>query len=231
MGGIGGSRLLAVLHLCDSLFPVGGFAYSDGLEAAAASGAIANAGALGDWLDVCLDELIARSEGPTLLLAWSAFDEENWEAIAALDAEVTALRPSATARRASRGMGLRLTVTWQALYPDATLARLVAHAREGGIGPAWPIAFGAVCASSGVDRRTSAEAFAYNRLAATISSAMRLMPIGQTDAHRLLAGTLARVPHVVDAMMARGARAESFAPAMDVAAMSQQYLHSRLFRS
>ena len=223
--------LLALLHLCDSLFPLGGFAYSDGLEAATASGAIADAAALGGWMDVCLDGPIASSEGPTVLLAWSAFHEKDWHTIAELDAEVIALRPSATARRASRAMGLRLAGTWQALYPDAGLAVLVAHARDGTIGPALPVAFAAVCASSGIDRRTSVEAFAYNRLAATVSAAMRLMPLGQTEAHRLLAGTLARVPGAVDAMVARHSRAESFAPAMDVAAMSQQYLHSRLFRS
>jgi urease accessory protein len=228
---MGGSRLLAVLHLCDSLFPLGGFAYSDGLEAATASGAIADACALGGWLDVCLDGPIARSEGPTLLLAWSAFHERDWDGLAQLDEEAAALRPSAAGRRASRAMGLRLAATWEALHPDAALAGLVARARDGSIGPALPVAFGAVCAASEVDRRTSAQAFAYNRLAATVSAAMRLMPIGQTEAHRLLAGTLARVPEVVDAMVARSARAESFAPAMDVAAMSQQYLHSRLFRS
>ena len=228
---MGGSELLALLHLCDSLFPVGGFAYSDGLEAATASGAIADAAGLRDWIDVCLAESIGRAEGPTVILAWSAFEARDWDAIATLDAEVTALRPSATARRASRAMGLRLAATWQTLYPDAALARLVVRARDARRGPALPVAFAAVCASSGIDRRTSVEAFAYTRLAATMSSAMRLMPIGQTDAHRLLAATLARVPRAVDAMLARGARAESFAPAMDIAAMSQQYLHSRLFRS
>jgi urease accessory protein UreF len=31
--------------------------------------------------------------------------------------------------------------------------------------------------------------------------------------------------------MAARARPESFTPAMDIAAMGQQYLHSRLFRS
>ena len=30
--------LLALLHLCDSLFPIGGFGYSDGLEAATTAG-------------------------------------------------------------------------------------------------------------------------------------------------------------------------------------------------
>ena len=56
------------------------------------------------------------------------------------------------------------------------------------------------------------------------------MRIGQTDAHAHLANTLERVPMIVDVMATR-ARPESFTPAMDVAAMTQQYLHSRLFRS
>jgi urease accessory protein UreF len=60
---------------------------------------------------------------------------------------------------------------------------------------------------------------------------MRLLPIGQTDAHRLLAGALTGVPRVVDRIAGRGGRIESFSPALDIAAMTQQYLHSRLFRS
>ena len=66
--------------------------------------------------------------------------------------------------------------------------------------------------------------------AATTSAALRLMRIGQTDAHARLASALGRVSMVVDAMATR-ARPESFTPAMDMSAMTQQYLHSRLFRS
>jgi urease accessory protein len=96
---------------------------------------------------------------------------------------------------------------------------------------ALPIAFAAACACSDIARRESVEAYAYTRLAATSSAAMRLLPIGQTDAHRLLAGALTRVPRVVDRIAGRGGRIESFSPALDIAAMTQQYLHSRLFRS
>ena len=60
---------------------------------------------------------------------------------------------------------------------------------------------------------------------------MRLMPIGQTDAHLLLSRTLERVPAAVDRLVSCGSDPESFTPAMDIAAMTQQYLHSRLFRS
>jgi urease accessory protein len=241
-----GASLVALLHLCDSLFPIGGFACSDGLESATASGAIATAADLRAWMTVCLDESLAGAEGPTVCLAWSAFHAQDWEAMARLDQEITALRPSSTSRRASRAMGLRLLTTWRALYPAAPVARLIELAHAGVVGPAWPVAFACVCAASSIERRVAVEAFAYHRLAASVSSAMRLMPIGQASAHALLAEALGRVPAMAEAVLVRSGPAASFprasfpiaafppasfTPAMDLAAMSQQYLHSRLFRS
>ncbi len=222
--------LLALLHLCDSLFPIGGFGYSDGLEAATAAGLVETPADLKAWLDVCLDEVVGRMDGPVALRAWSAFERQDWQALCALDEEITAMRPSSTIRRSSRAMGLRLVTTWGALYPDRRLEQLHDLARAQRLGPALPIAFGCACASAGVGMREAGAAFAYTRLASTTSAALRLIRIGQTDAHTQLAETLGRVPLVVEAMTTR-ARPESFTPAMDVTAMAQQYLHSRLFRS
>jgi urease accessory protein UreF len=84
---------------------------------------------------------------------------------------------------------------------------------------------------AGADVPSSIEAFAYTRLAATVSAAMRLMPVGQNDAHALLSRALDRVPAVACSIIDRDAAIESFAPAMDIAAMNHQYVHSRLFRS
>ena len=224
---------LALLHLCDSLFPVGAFAHSDGLESATSDGRVASHPDLRAWIDACLDETIGRLEGPAVWQAWAAARDEDWDALDALDEELNALRPSSAGRRSSVAMGQRLLTTWIALdrpWPERALGRWRV---EGSLraGPALPVAFAVACASSGIDRRDAVEAFAYTRLAATISAAMRLMPIGQTEAHALLARTLDRVPAVAAAIAERDARLESFAPALDIAAMRQQYLHSRLFRS
>jgi len=222
--------LLALLHLCDSLFPVGGFGYSDGLEAATAAGLVEAPADLQAWLDVCLDEVVGRMDGPVLLGAWSAFGQRDWPGLCELDDQVTAMRPASATRRSSRATGLRLVTTWNALYPTRRLAPVLDLARRQRLGPALPIAFGCACASAGVGLREAGAAFAYTRLASATSAALRLMRIGQTDAHAQLARTLERVPMVVEAMTAR-ARPESFTPAMDISAMAQQYLHSRLFRS
>jgi urease accessory protein len=223
---------LELLHLCDSLFPIGGFAYSDGLERATSDGTIADAAGLQAWLEAVLDDTIGRLEGPAVWHGWRAVADGDVAAMIQLDDELTALRPSSSARRSSRAMGQRLLTTWQALHPDARLERLATAAKEGLLGPVLPLAFAAACASAGVTRRESVDAYAYTRLAATVSAAMRLMPIGQTDAHRLLSRTLERVPAVVDRIAAGDDQPpESFTPMMDIAAMTQQYLHSRLFRS
>ena len=220
-------NLLPLLQLCDSLFPIGAFAYSDGLETAAGRAAPPfDAGELRAWIDVCLDETFGRMEGPAVWQAWTAFRDGDGDTLVMLDEELTALRPSSSGRRSSRAMGRRLLATWQTLHPDPRLERAVFRD-----GPALPVAFAGACACSDIDRRHAVEAFAYTRLAATISAAMRLMPIGQTGAHALLARTLERVPAVVDLVASRDASLESFAPAVDIAAMTQQYVHSRLFRS
>jgi urease accessory protein len=183
------------------------------------------------WMDVCLDETFGRLDGPAVWQAWSALHEQRWDVVEQLDSDLHALRPSSATRRSNRAMGLRLLTTWQALRPDARLAHLAAIARRERSGLSLPVAFAAACAGSGADRRGSLEAFGYTRLAATISAAMRLMPIGQTEAHGVLARSLDRLPGIADRIVARDGWPESFTPALDIALMSQQYLHSRLFRS
>ncbi|HEV3140717.1 MAG TPA: urease accessory UreF family protein [Vicinamibacterales bacterium] len=224
-------KLTTLLHLCDSLFPIGSFGYSDGLETATACGAIASVDDLRAWLDVCLDETIARTEGPAIRLARHAIDGGDWDELIAIDEDVTALRPASSVRRSSRAMGQRLVTTWQRLHPDVRLETLRSLMTAGRAGPTLPVAFAAASLCAGAEVTSSIEAFAYTRLTATISAAMRLMAIGQTDAHALLARTLDRVPAVVQDIIDRDARIESFAPAMDIAVMTHQYVHSRLFRS
>jgi urease accessory protein len=231
--------LLRLLHLCDSLFPIGAFGYSDGLEAAtgdvrlkpdttvecdtAPSHVVSGFSRtdLADWLEVCLDETIGRFEGPIVVCAHRAFTNGNRAELVRLDQESIAMRPSAAMRKSSRAMGRQLMSTWAALYPDPRFVDM--HS--------LPVAFGCVTAASAVSIRFAIEAFAYTRLAATASAAMRLMPIGQSETHRLLARTLERVPVVAEAVIARDAAPESFAPLVDIATMRHQYMHSRLFRT
>jgi len=222
------SALLSLLHLCDSLFPLGGYAHSEGLEAATAAGRVADAGDLRSWMEANLDETLGRAEGPAVVLAWRAFRDRRVQALSALDADLYALRPSSTARQASRAMGTRLLKTWQQVHP-AHEVQALGHVAAASL--TLPVAFGVICASAHVTERDTLEAFLYTRLAAATSSAMRLMSIGQHEAHTVLASLLTRVPSTAETILQRGESPAAFVPALDIAAMRQQYVHSRLFRS
>ena len=221
--------LVTLLHLCDSLFPVGAYGHSDGLEAATAAGRVSTGADLGAWMRASLAETFARTDGPALAAAWRAFGEYRWVVVDAVDAESHALRPSSTARQASRSMGARLVGTWRRLRPDE---RLTAYdARRVAPGPTLPVAFGLVCASADIALDAALTGYAYSRLAASASAAMRLVAVGQHEAHGLLAETLRLVPAAVTGIVDGAPALSAFAPALDLAAMSQQYVHSRLFRS
>ena len=172
-----------------------------------------------EWLEICLRRGFGRSDGPSIVIAWPAVEAADWEAVVAIDEEVTALRASSTARRANRSMGLRLLKTWQGLHPDVRLEQMLALVAGRRLGPTLPVAFAAVGCCGGIARRDALAGYAYTRLAATVSAAMRL------DRDRAN-----RRPPAAESRAGAGAgdrstaswparRApESFAPALDIAA-------------
>lgn len=225
-----GPGLASLLHLCDSLFPTGGYAHSDGLEAATAEGAVTGADDLRSWMTTLLDDTLGATEGPAVARAWQAYVDARWAELRALDDELHALRPSSTAREASRAIGTRVLKTWArvgAAAGDAGVGRLLA------VAPAWtlPVAFAAAAASTGADARASVEAFMYTRLAATTSAAMRLMRLGQVEAHTILGESVGRIPPVAERVLSAPALPAAFTPLLDIATMRQQYVTTRLFRS
>ena len=92
--------LVALLHLCDSLFPIGAFSHSDGLEAAVAEGSITNRATLAEWTDVVLTESLGRIDGPAVSRSWRAHRDADWSLLAVLDEELHALTKGSPMKRA-----------------------------------------------------------------------------------------------------------------------------------
>jgi urease accessory protein len=220
-------NLVVLLHLCDSLFPIGSFAHSDGLEAATSRGEIQTAADLRHWVDVTLGEGLRRVEGPAAARAWSAVTRGELDAVATIDSEVYALRPTSTGRESTRAMGSRLLKTWRQIRPaqSTRLDRLERHQLT------LPVAFGVVAAASDIPVHAAVEGFMYTRLASIVSAAMRLIALGQREGHTLLADALTRIPKLAEEVVSDEGPIGAFTPVLDVTVMSQQYVESRLFRS
>src|SRR2546426_12410420 len=102
------AQLLHTLQLTDSLFPVGAFAYSDGLESAAAAGLEYNADSLAIWLDHFLNAVFVPCEGLALLKRDRAPGKGEGATIRSIDEGLTALKPAAASRTRSSAEGQRV---------------------------------------------------------------------------------------------------------------------------
>ncbi len=223
--------ILQILQLSDGLFPIGAFAFSDGLETAVQQDHVVDAEDVRVWLEQYIDAVYGESEGPAVLQAMGAFPED-WPRLECLDRELTALRSSSETRASSRSLGKRLLKTCIALYPGRGLDEALERVELGRCHGNLAVVHGVVFRALGLGERQALLAFAYSRVSGAVSAALRLAPVGQHEMQCVLRDALAHVPDVTDRILARpNGPLTAFVPMLDICQMEHRALYSRLFRS
>ena len=135
--------LLSLLWLASPALPVGGFSYSEGLEAAVDAGLADHEDGVRAWLVDQLQLGLAGSELPLVAQVIEAARRGDAERVRSLDAWVRATRESAEFALQAQQMG-RSIADWlaQRAPGDAALALLDALQRA----PTWPVGW-AIAAS------------------------------------------------------------------------------------
>jgi urease accessory protein len=216
------------LQLTDSFFPVGAFAYSDGLETAAAGGEVHDAASLCEWMNHFVEGVFIPGEGLALVKGMRALKAGESDVLARLDEELTALRPAAEIRAASTSLGKRLLSLYSSICGDEQFPGVAGLLPQGNA----PLAYALVFFHRGIAEHEAALAFGYNRLAGMVSAGLRLISIGHQQGQQLLSQTIERLPAAVDKIMEMvDEPVRSFNPRLDIQQMNHQYVYSRLFRS
>ncbi|WP_416795602.1 urease accessory protein UreF [Ciceribacter azotifigens] len=168
--------LLRLMAWLSPAFPVGGFAYSGGLEAAIQSGHVSSAETLKDWLLTLLRNGSLRNDAVLLAEAHrAAADDERLLEVAEL---ATALAGSAERHLEISRQGAAFLAAASA-WPGSVSAAL-------GDGTAYSVAVGAVAASNGVGLAETAAAFLHAAVSQLVSVAIRLGVLGQSQGVALL---------------------------------------------
>jgi urease accessory protein len=224
------ATLLRLLWLASPALPVGGFSYSEGLEAAVDCGSVANEAQAGDWLLHQLQLSQARSELPLLAQAHAAWSASDAARAQALNTWMRSTRESAELRAQAEQMG-RSLLDWlrNGDHPDdprlATLAALQPA-------PTWPLAFALAGVLAGADARDTALAFAFGWCENMVQAAMKAVPLGQAAAQRVLGRMAQALPAAVDAALALPDDGrQAFSPMLAILSAQHETQYSRLFRS
>lgn len=224
------STLLRLIWLASPALPVGGFSYSEGLEAAVESGQVRDASRASAWMLDQLELVLARSELPLLIQAVGAWAAADTGRIRALNDWQRHTRETDEARLQTEQMG-RSLVEWLRHGPEAGDPRIAALAALPGA-PTWPIGFALAAVFAGAPAREAALAFAFGWAENMAQAAMKSVPLGQIAAQRILTALAARIPAVVETALALpDDERQAFAPMLAILGARHEVQYSRLFRS
>ncbi|WP_246547074.1 urease accessory protein UreF [Ancylobacter defluvii] len=221
--------LIALFVWLSPAYPVGAFAYSHGLEWAVEAGDIRDAAGLAGWVDDLLRHGGPFTDAALLAQAWRAAGAGDAAAFAEVAELASAFAPSRERQMETLNQGDAFLAATRVAWPSPGFERL-SGAWGGRL--AYPVAVGAAAAIHGLPLPATLTAFLTAVAANLVSAAVRLVPLGQTDGNRALAGCAATIrdivvaaPHVdLDALGGAALRS-------DIASMRHETQYTRLFRS
>lgn len=221
----GASSLLQLIWLASPALPVGGFSYSEGLEAAVELAGIDSEQAAGQWLADQLHLSLARGDLAVVAQAIAAWRAGDRERIAQLNAWVLQTRESAEFLLQTAQMGHSFA-EWLKLH-HADAAGLF------GAEPAsYPVAFAFAAERSGASVRDGCLAFAFGWAENMVGAAVKAVPLGQSAGQRMLGRLAAEIPSAVEQAMALSDdERQAFSPMLAVLSARHETQYSRLFRS
>lgn len=232
---------LHLLQLVSPALPVGAFSYAEGLEVLVQRGRLANGPAVEDWLLAELQRgtlvLEAASLGGLMeaLALWrgGATEEERWrgrQSVIKRDGWLLALREAPEMRAQQRQMGgslLSLLADLGCPLPPGPPA--CARPRL-----AWTTAWAWALLALALPERAGVEAYLYGWVATQLSAAVRLVPLGPTEAQRIqlrLAPRIVERAHALAGSESCPERLWSGGVGASLAQLAHGELYSRLFRS
>ncbi len=225
------ATLLQLLWLASPALPVGGFSYSEGLEAAVESGLVAGESQAGDWLQAQLQLSLARGDLPALAQACWAWQCDDGARIAALNAWLRQTRESAELRAQAEQMG-RSLLDWLRNSEHAADPRIAGTLAALRPAPLWPTAFALAAVLAGASARDTLLAFAWGWSENMAQAAMKAVPLGQAAAQRILARLALAIPAAVaDALALPDSERRVFTPLLAILSARHETQYSRLFRS
>lgn len=206
-------------------FPIGGFAYSHGLEFAVEAGSVCNRDTLQLWVSDLLRYGSARTDTAIIAAVWHAIQGENPRAVAEIAEFSAALQPSAERYLEATTLGRCFMDAVSASWSKPSLA-------EGAnIDPlTYPSAIGIAAAAHNIELTHVLEAFTLAFASNLTSAAVRLSVIGQTDGQRIIAALLPEIQSV-SASPRHLDQVGTCTFAADLASILHETQYTRLFRT
>ena len=222
------TTLLKLIWLASPALPVGGFSYSEGLEAAVDAGRVHDAATTQRWLLDQLPLTLGRADLPCVAQAMSAWSDGNAGTLQAVNDWLLQTRETQELRLQTVQMG-RSLLDWLA-QDAATSPEQLALARQ--LPACFPVAFALALSAVSAPLNEGLLAYGFSWAENMVQAALKAVPLGQTAGQRVLAALSERLPDVVSqALVMDPTHRQSFSPMLAILSSQHETQYARLFRS
>lgn len=224
------NQLFSILQLAGGTFPAGAFSQSWGLEAYVEERAVSSEREFRDFLHMYIDVVLGGLEGPFFCAAFQYAGEERYEQLAELEELLGAMRLTKETREAALRTGKAMMRILSEIISDEKMKAYYRSRKEKGI--SFPIAFAAAAVSMQIPRDEALGAFIFSSANAVIQSALKLIPLGNIQAQRILLEVYPAMKAAADkAAHIAPEKAFAFCPGLDIASARHETLPTRLYMS
>ena len=225
----GRAALFRLMTWMSPAYPVGAYTYSQGLEWAVETGAVADGADLQAWLTEVLRFGSGRSDAILFRHAHGAAAGGDLDALIEVAELAAAFQPSAERRLEALAQGKAFAV---ATLPVFACPMLAALAEARGDALSYPVAVSVAAADQTIALDTALAAYLHGVVANLVSAGVRLVPLGQSAGLKVLTALEPVIAEVAAASAPLTLDDLGGATILaDIASMRHETQYTRLFRS
>jgi urease accessory protein len=223
------TRLARMLQFGDSVFPIGGFSFSGGLESAIQKGVVTDTATLLSFARTAIEQA-NRGDGIGLVCAHRAAVDDDEDELVRIDKRIFARKLSSEMRTMSVRMGKKFTEMGARVVASPLLVAWRARVDAGSTPGCYPVALAVNFAAQGLSSRDAFVVHQYGVGATVLGAALRLMRVSHLDTQQMLYALNADTEGSYKCAAAASlADMAGFAPLAEILAAAHVKAHVRLF--
>ena len=222
------TELLQLIWLASPALPVGGFSYSEALEAAIDHEHVHDEATCAEWLADQLHLSQARGDMALMAQAIPAWQSLNTGRLKELSQWVHTTRETHEMRLQTEQMG-RSLLDWLRIQNKATQTALQLCSE---LRPTYPMTMSLALSLAHAPLDQALQSYAFGWAENMTQAALKAVPLGQVSGQKILARLAQEIPEAVQhAMALSDDDRQAFCPMLAVMSARHETQYSRLFRS